>query len=411
MHKTLIILKNEFIVTVTRRTFLLTLILLPLISLVITLFISAAGNGSSSILNQIISSPQKTPIEGYVDEGDIIKHIPAWLDPNVLISYPDRNIASQALQSGKITGYYILLNDYISTGQVLYFRNDFNPLSSMTLSGAFEELIQFNLLNGNQALTSLIENPINSLQTTNLEPNLPQREQSNPLTFFLPYIVTMLFYVVILSAASLMLNSVTTEKQNRMIEILMISVSPTQMLTGKIIALGLVGLLQTVVWMSAGYGLLLLGKTSLNLSSAFQLPLSFLLWGIVFFILGYALYGSLMAGVGALVPNLREASQATTVMIIPLIIPIVLLSELINDPNGILSTLLSIFPLTAPVTMMTRLSIGNIPFWQPILAVFILLVTVYLVIRAVAGMFRAQNLLQGQTFNLRVFMKALVNFR
>ena len=408
MNKTLYILKNEFLVTVSRRSFLLTLILVPLVSLGITIFISNTRNGSPSIIDQIVSSPQKVPVEGFVDESGIIKLIPTWSEPAVLISYSDRLSASQALYSGKITGFYVILKDYVSSGRVLYFRNEFSPLSGVTLSYTFEELIHFNLLDGNQALTSLVENPINELQTTSLDTNLPQREQSNALTFILPYIVTMFFYFLILTAASLMLNSVTTEKQNRMIEILMASVSPTQMLTGKIIALGLVGLLQTIVWMGAGYGLLVIGKTSLNLS-AFQLPISFLLWGIVFFILGYALYGSLMAGVGALVPGLREASQATTVMIIPLIIPLILLNVLINDPNGILSTLLSIFPLTAPVTMMTRLSIGNVPIWQPFLAVLLLSTTVYLVIRGVAGMFRAQTLLQGQTFNLRVFMRALVD--
>ena len=191
-------------------------------------------------------------------------------------------------------------------------------------------------------------------------------------------------------------------------EILMVSITPTQMLAGKIIALGLVGLLQTVIWMGTGYGLLLLGKTSFNLSAAFQLPISMLIWGIVFFILGYALYASFMAGVGALVPNLREASQATTVMIIPLVIPLMLLNVLINDPNGTISTVLSLFPLTSPVTMMTRLSAGNVPLWQPFLAAFILAITAYLAVRAVAGMFRAQTLLQGQTFNLRLFFGALL---
>ncbi len=361
--------------------------------------------GVLDILNQIVSSPQQKATEGYVDESGIIKLIPIWLDTTNLKAFPDQASASQALRSGTITGYYVLLNNYIQDGKVLYIRNDYNPLSSTTQTQAFDALLRYNLLNGNQSLASLIDDPL-QMQTVSLEPE-PQREQSNPLTFFLPYVVTMLFYIVILTAASLMLNSVTTEKQSRVIEILMVSITPSQMLAGKIIALGLVGLLQTIIWMGAGYGMLFLGRTSFNLSAAFQLPFSVLIWGVVFFILGYALYASFMAGVGALVPNLREASQATTVMIIPLLIPLVLLNILINDPNGTISTVLSLFPLTAPVTMMTRLSTGDVPVWQPFLAAAILAFTAYLVVRAVAGMFRAQTLLEGQTFTLRVFIKAL----
>jgi ABC-2 type transport system permease protein len=405
MNKTLIVLKNEFIITVTRRSFILTLFLVPFVSLLITLFVSSTNNGSSSILNLIVTSPQQKVIEGYVDESGLIKLIPDWIDKTTLKAYPDQAAARQSLQSGAITGYYVILKDYVSNGKVLYIRNDYNPLSNTSLSPVLDSLLRYNLLNGNQSLATMIDFPI-KLQTISLVSE-PQREQNNPLTFFLPYVVTMLFYIVILTAASLMLNSVTTEKQSRVIEILMVSINPTQMLAGKIIALGLVGLLQTVVWMGAGYGMLLLGKTSFNLSSAFQLPFSVLLWGVVFFILGYALYASFMAGVGALVPNLREASQATTVMVIPLVIPLMLLNVLINDPNGTISTVLSLFPLTSPVTMMTRLSAGSVPIWQPYLAAAILAFTAFLAIRAVAGMFRAQTLLQGQTFSLRVFINAL----
>jgi ABC-2 type transport system permease protein len=147
--------------------------------------------------------------------------------------------------------------------------------------------------------------------------------------------------------------------------------------------------------------------TALNLPPGFQLPTSILVWGGLFFILGYAVYASLMAGVGALVPNLREASQATTVMVIPLVIPLVFMSTLINESNGGLAVGLSMFPLTSPVAMMTRLAAGAVPVWQILLSAVILAVTALLVLRAVAGMFRAQTLLTGQSFSMRNFMLAL----
>jgi ABC-2 type transport system permease protein len=227
------------------------------------------------------------------------------------------------------------------------------------------------------------------------------------VTFFLPYAVTMIFYIVILGAASLLLSSVTKEKENRIMEVLMISVTPQQLLTGKIIGLGVVGLLQTIVWVGAGRALLAAGGRTFNLPEAFQLPPSFLVWGLIFFVLGYAVYASLMAGLGALVPNLREASQATMVVILPLMAPLFLINVLIELPHGAVSTTLSLFPLTAPVVMMTRLSAGGVPWWHPPLAAVLTALTAALVVRAAASMFRAQALLSGQPFSIKLFFKAL----
>jgi ABC-2 type transport system permease protein len=141
------------------------------------------------------------------------------------------------------------------------------------------------------------------------------------------------------------------------------------------------------------------GRT-FQLSQAFQLPISFLFWSLVFFVLGYAVYASLMGSLGALVPNLREASQATFVVILPLIIPLMMIGVLIEEPNGALATGMSIFPLTAPVVMMTRLASGFVPLWQLLLSAGLLSLTVIGLVRTVANMFRAQVLLSGQPFNL-----------
>jgi len=128
----------------------------------------------------------------------------------------------------------------------------------------------------------------------------------------------------------------------------------------------------------------------------------------VYFLLGYAMYASLMAGLGAMVPNLREASQATCVVILPLIIPLFFINALIGQPGSTLSVVLSLFPLTSPVAMMTRLATGSVPWWQPFLAAVLQGLTALLIVKSVAGMFRAQYLLTGQAFNVKLFLKALV---
>jgi ABC-2 type transport system permease protein len=140
-----------------------------------------------------------------------------------------------------------------------------------------------------------------------------------------------------------------------------------------------------------------------------MLPPSILIWGILFFLAGYALYGSLMAGLGALVPNLREASQATIFVVIPMVIPLVLLSPIIENPNGALAITFSLIPFTAPITMMTRLSAGSVPIWQSLLSLVLIFTTTYFVIRSVAGFFKATNLLSGSAFNFKRFVRAFIS--
>jgi ABC-2 type transport system permease protein len=94
-------------------------------------------------------------------------------------------------------------------------------------------------------------------------------------------------------------------------------------------------------------------------------------------------------------------------MIMPMIVPLVFISVMINAPNSPLPVVLSLFPLTAPVSMMTRLAAGTVPIWQCVLAAVLLAVTAWLLVQATARLFRAQNLLSGQSVNLVSFFKAL----
>jgi ABC-2 type transport system permease protein len=411
VNKIFLVLKNEVLVTIVRRSFLFTAFGIPLITTLVFAGVSIINRGTyggaSSAVEDIFNpqTPKSQKPEGYVDQSGLIKSIPTSIPQGSLKAFLNEAAAHQALEAGEISAYYVIPEDYLASGDVTYVRPDFNPLSAFDQAAPIRFVLRENLLGGNERLAALVNQPY-QLNTVSLGP-VPQRDQNNPLTFFLPYAVTMIYYVVILMSSSFLLNSVTKEKENRVLEILMLSVTPRQLLVGKIIGLGLVGLMQAALWVGTGYGLLRLSGRAFSLPASFQLPLSFLAWGVVFFLLGYAVYASLMASVGALVPNLREASQATFVVILPLLIPLMMISLLIEDPNGALATGLSLFPLTSPVVMMTRLSATEVPLWQILLSIAFLLASVVLIIRAVAGLFRSQILLSGQEFSLKRLLNAL----
>jgi ABC-2 type transport system permease protein len=335
----------------------------------------------------------------------LIHTFPSWLKTGTLVAFPDQPAASQALEVGQIRAYYVIPGDYVATGDIFYVRPDFNPLTAFDQGDTMKRLLRLNLLGGNEKLADQSQYPLN-MEIVLLAP-ASQRPEDNMLTFYLPYGVMMLFYIIIMVSSSLLLSSVTKEKENRVMEILMSTLTSRQLLAGKITGLGIAGLLQAFLWMLTGFLLLRASGSVFQLLAAFQLPPSIVAWGLLFFVLGYAVYASLMAAIGALVPNLREASQATFIVILPLLVPMMLISTLVDQPNGALAIFFSLFPLTSPVMMVTRMAATSVPFWQAALSVFLLALTAVFIVRAVANMFSAQTLLSGQPFSVRHFINAL----
>ena len=406
MSKVWLVFKQEFVSTVARRSFIITLILIPLVGFLVTWAASAFRDKETgtSVIGQLFVPAQSNLPEGYVDPAGLIQELPGDLTGK-LIKFESEPNATKAVKSGEISAYYVIWPDYLRSGKVVYYRADYNPMSGMDQANVITQALDYNLLKDDPALLARYQQTF-VLEEKILSPE-PQRDPENVLTFFLPYGVTMLFYFFIMGSSSLMLSSINKERENRMLEVLMTSITPMQMLSGKILDLGAVGLIQTVFWSASGLLILRFSGTQFNLGAAFQLPASILVWGIIFFLLGYFLYGALMASVGALVSNVKEGSSITTLIILPLIVPLIFISGLVQSPNSGISVALSLIPFTAPVAMMSRLAGTQVPWWQLLLAIGLLLVMVYLVLRVVAGMFRAQNMLSGQPLNLKRYLQAL----
>lgn len=410
MNKTLLVLKNEIVTVVSRRSFWLVTLGLPLAAALVFAVVGAIGRSAaaSETVGQVFTGPQEARPEGYVDPGGIIRRVPESVPPGSFLAYPNEAAARRALADGEIAAFYLVPADYVQSGEIAYVRPDFNPLAADGgRSGQFEWLLRVNLAGGDVLFANLVQGPL-EVEETSLAP-APQPDEDNPLAYWTPYAVTLLFYMLIIGSASLLLGNVSKEKENRVIEVLLTSVTPRQLLAGKILGLGIVGLGQTALWLGTSFVLLNLSGRTFNLPSQIDLPVSFLIWGLVFFLLGYAVYASLMAGLGALAPNLREASQMTFVIIFPLIVPLFFSSSVfMMDPHGSIATGLSLFPLSAPVAMMARLSSGGVAWWQPPLAALLLAATALLIVRGVAGMFRAQALLAGQPVKLGTYLRALM---
>jgi ABC-2 type transport system permease protein len=221
------------------------------------------------------------------------------------------------------------------------------------------------------------------------------------LDFGLSFAVMFILFFTITLSSGYMLQSVVKEKENRTAEVLLLSLSPVQLMLGKILGLGAVALLQMGVWLGGGMLLLGRGQALLGSGALASLPDGFVAVTVLYFLLGYALYASALGALGALAPNLREGSQYTFILLLPLLAPIVLNSVFVEAPDGLTATVLSLFPLTSPTAMPTRLVAGDAPAWQVLLGLALLSVTAFAFVLLAARFFRADTLLSDAALDWR----------
>ncbi|HOE35703.1 MAG: ABC transporter permease [Chloroflexi bacterium] len=410
MNKTWSVFKHEFLKTVSRRSFILTLILVPLVPAVILWILGNLSDSQSQSLQQVFTGgqPQSALPYGAVDHSGLLTEAPDWVTGGSIVLVPSSEEARLQVQQGKLKGYYEVAEDYLESGRVTLYREDVNPVTGFEQTGVMENLIAYNLLGRNQDLYLRYTNPV-SFVLEEVNPAIAEtRDTEDPLAFFIPYGVTLFFYMIVFITSSMLLNTVGKDKDNRVMEMLLSSVKPTSLFVGKLTGLGLASLLQLAIWFGAALALLRFSGRTFSLPMDLNFSPALYIYGILFFIVGFVYYGSLMAGIGAMAPNLREGSQSTFMVALPLILTLVSINSLIQMPHGSLATILSLLPPTAPVAMMTRLTIGGVPGWQIGLALGLLALIDVFLIKGVANLFRSQHLLTGSKFSFKLFLRELV---
>ena len=403
------VFKFEFLNLVRRRSFLLMIILVPLIPSLLFFLLGMLNDDQTQSITQIFTSEVANPLPiGVVDQSGIVKDYPDWLTNGALIEIADEDTARQRTAANQLEGFFVIAPDYLESGKVTYIKPEISMITEIVQQGALDELINYNLMGADQQLYLRYTNPV-TYRYEYLDPETADtRDQDSAASFLVPYAIMMLFYMLILISSSFMLNAVGKDKENKTIEILLTSASPMDLFLGKLLGYGAASLLQMMAWGSAVVLFMNLGGQSFPFLQGVSLSNQIVFLGIPYFILGFFLYGSLMAGIGAMAQNLREGNSSSFILTLPLIFIFLIINQLIGEPNSFLSVFLSIFPLTSSVVMMTRLAIGSVPIWQLALSFGVLTATVYLVVRGVSNLFSSQTLLTGEKFKLSTFFRTIV---
>lgn len=409
LNRSLIVARFEFLKIVKRKQFLLITFGFPIFFLLIMAIPMMAN------LMVLDDDPDLKSI-GYIDQTGLfnlsskntagsqaivsVKEINKSIE---FIQYTVNEEAEKAIISKTISSYIIIPDDYLQNGTIeLYSTNSGFDFQEMELSARLSEIIITTLLTDkvdDDTLGRIIEPVDMKLFTIDTAGDVREKGISDIIgDFALPFITGMLLIITIFSASGYLLRGVAEEKETRVIEIILSSLSPRELLTGKIIGLGCVGLLQITIWISIG-----------TMGSIYVLPVVIkplvLLLAFVYFILGFLLFASIMAGVGAISGSMQESQQLVGIFTFIAIAPMMFMQVLITKPDGAISTFLSLFPLTSPVAMMSRIAVSDVPVYQIAASILILIVSVYFVIILSSRLFRVGLLMYGKRPDIRTIVQ------
>ena len=409
-----IIIGREYTERVSKKSFIISTILMPL--LMLGLMIAPA-------LITIFSTTDTKTI-AVIDNSKVIAQS---LKSNDEINYISLDVPlDSALANADIDGVLLIEESILtsSTGVSLYT----NEASSITIEqNTIEEqrLKNYDIENLEEILDAVKANV--SLQTFRND----QEEGSNASSSFLSYIIgtimTFMLYIFLLLYGQMVMTSIIEEKNNRVLEIVVSSIKPAQLMTGKIIGIGLVAVTQVLIWaalISVISGSLLpalLPTEVMNEVTAFNngtidintatndadllhalsvlgnvgYILSIFGYLMLFLIGGFLFYSSIYAAIGSAVDNIQDAGQFQSIVVFPIIIGLILSMTVVNDPNSTLATIMSLIPFTAPMVMMARIPFG-IATWEIIASLVLLYISFLFMVWVAAKIYRVGIFMYGK---------------
>lgn len=285
------------------------------------------------------------------------------------------------VERGELQGYLLLSEQTVEKGLVEYYaKNVTDFITIQQLRNALTKAVVERRLELAGIDPGRVEQLSKSVELQTKKLQQGQARVDRGQSFVLAFVLMMLIYVMLIAYGMAVLRGVIEEKQNRIVEVIVSSVTPMELLFGKVIGIGLVGLTQLIIW--SLFSLLMPTALASTVASIRTMmpdvsPLT-LVYFLVYFVLGYFLYASLYAMVGSLVSSEQDAQQLQTPVTLLLVIPLVINQFIVRDPNSTLAVALSLFPFFSPILMFLRITIQTPPFWQIALSILLLIFSIVL---------------------------------
>ena len=390
MNKTILIFRHEFLHTIRRTGFIILALALPVLALL--------GIGVFNIVSGVVKPPSEVTKIGYVDEAGGFDQLTT--QGNVtLVLFDTPEAATQALIIKDIKEYFVIPQDFIVTGIIKRYNTQKEVTPPAATTSAIKNFLSSNLLAGKVPSSTIdrVETPLNLITITLTSTGAVASEQGGLTSLIIPGVFGFLLALTLIFSSIYVLQALGEEKENRLMEILLSSVSTRQLMTGKVLGIGLAGLAQVAVWVVSIPLLLGLASSSIGgFISTIRIPANFLVLGVTYFILGYLLFAVLSAGVAAISATVREAQGLAGIFTIFAMAPFWFFSLILLFPNSPIWVVFSIFPFSAPVLVMLRFGMTGVPAWQLAISITVLVLSIAGGLLLVARLLRTYILMYGK---------------
>ncbi len=406
MKKIWILIKREYTEAVFKKSFIILTLLIPVIMI---------GMGIVPTLLIGVDSEKPNRIQ-IIDETDFVyDELNESLDDSLkdgskkfLIDRVELTDSVQAIidaqrarvESEDIDGFIHIPADIVEEGKLDYYaKNVANFDINRRLRGAIGEIV----INHRLEASGLVAEEINkltkslSLKTYKIVKGGTQAESGFLTEYLTTFAFVIILYITIFGYGANVMREIIQEKTTRIIEVLLSSANPFQMMAGKILGQGSVGLTQYLIWSAIGVGLITYGGSMMPVSAgALNIAPEIFLYFILFYVLGFFIFSSMYAAIGAITTTEQEAQQVSAPIVFILIIPLMLIGFMVKNPDSTMITVLSYIPFFTPIIMFTRINLSTPSSFEILASIILLILTVLVLIWLTAKIYRIGILMYGK---------------
>lgn len=407
MKQLFTVLKFEYLNFLKNKIFIISTAVLILIITCITF--APRFIDSDSFSDSANDSKQKVLIvdnSGIENTGLVLKS--SLVDYDVVLDdTKDKNQAESCVKSGEFDAAVILTSPLEYT----YIVN--NKLLFDTTTYTIDEILTVNYKNRYLLNSGITEEQLSELSSVTATANSVVVGQDQTQNFMLAYILMMLLYISVMIYGQLVAQNVAVEKSSRAMELLITSAQPKSLIFGKVLGTGFAGLSQIAVILVWGLICLTANKKYLlgneTLASFADVPLSMILYTLIFFILGFLIYAFLMGAMGSMASKLEEVGTLTMPALMTFVIGFIVTISFMSSGNidNTVMKVLSYFPFTSPMAMLARVTMGEASFFQAAISIIILIISIVGVGYVAVAIYRIGILMYGKPPKFNDILKAL----
>jgi ABC-2 type transport system permease protein len=424
MHNIFLFARREYLETVRKKSFIVMTILLPALMFGFTVLPSMIATKHSGEVQHIviatsdqqfgndvrarfISAPEEDKAPAARKNNAAPRRFDIQVDTNV--SPEEETALTQKVSSHEIDGYLWAPADALAKRKINYRSRSSSDFETQgALGSAVREALLRQSMRKHGASSDEIADALKpvDVETRKIE-NGKISESGGLAMFFTALLLMIMLYVTILMYSMSVMRSVLEEKNSRIFEVLLSAATPKQLMAGKIIGAAAVGLTQIALWTLAASPFAAQSISMYGESFHLNLTVANMIFFGAFFILGFLLYSALAAALGSAVTSEQEAQQFQFVIMMPLIVSVIFMTPVIQQPHSTLATVLSMIPFCAPLLMYIRILVETPPAWQIGLSLALLVATIYAIVSICSRIYRVGILMYGKRPTLPEIMKWL----